>query len=161
MARADRPLRFLIDANVVAHVGSVLYDRGHEVEYVSRAFADGTPDDDIDDFARVQGWIIVSHDRRFLSRLQQPRYNFPDPAASGYGRLMLNGNNALQVGRVTETIDLIERYHSWAIGTGKRFLACIGPNWTRFDDQPLPKTPMTPGRNERRQQRRAARTDSE
>ena len=56
---------------------------------VVQLFPNGTPDGDIDVIARVDGWIIVSHDRRFMRAIQQPRYNFDIAVTTGYGRVML------------------------------------------------------------------------
>lgn len=130
-------IRFLIDANVDAEAGSVLASRGHDVSYVVQVFPDGTPDGDIDAFARIEGWIIVSHDRRFMRVIQQPRYNFDISVTTGYGRVMLCGPESGQRIRLEETIDLIELCYSWALRNGRRFLLTIGLNWIRYDDRPL------------------------
>lgn len=130
-------VQFLIDANVDAEVGSILANRGHEVGYVAQLFPEGTPDGAIDDFARTEGWIIVSHDRRFMKVIQQPRFNFDIAITTGYGRIMLCGPESRQRSRLEETIDLIELYYSWALRNGRRFLLTIGPNWIRYDDRPL------------------------
>lgn len=133
--------RFLIDANVIEGVGSLLGDLGYDVEYVNRAFAQGTPDLDIDAFARMEGWIILSHDRRFLKLIQQPRFNFDLAVTSGYGRIMLCGPESEQRERLEQTISLIELAHDWAWTHGRRLLLSIGPNWIRYDDRSLaPKT---------------------
>lgn len=145
MRRSDGPIseasgsgaRFLIDANVSRTVGDVFADRGHDVDYVVRAFQEGTPDDAIDVFARTEGWIILSHDRRFMKRIQQPRYNFAETVASGYGRIMLCGPYVQQQVRVEQTIELIEMHLAWARINDKRFLVSVGPNWIRYDDMPL------------------------
>lgn len=130
-------IRFLIDANVDAEAGNVLTSRGHTVTSVVKLFPDGTPDGDIDAFARIEGWIIVSHDRRFMKLIQQPRYNFDIAVTTGYGRVMLCGPESGQRSRLEETIDLIELYYSWAVSNDRRFLLTIGPNWIRYDDRPL------------------------
>ncbi len=130
----------MIDANVDHAVGELLADRGHDVDFVNRLFAPGTPDDTIDAFARADGWIIVSHDRDFLRKIQQKRFNFPDTAESGYGRITLTGRESQQFERVLATIDLIEAYHRWALDTGHRLVITLGPSWIRFDDQTLEQT---------------------
>lgn len=130
-------IQFLIDANVDAEVGNILANRGHEVAYVVQLFPEGTPDRDIDAFARTEGWIIVSHDRRFMKVIQQPRFDFDIAVTTGYGRVMLCGPESGQRSRLEETIELIELYYWWALRNGRRFLLTIGPNWIRYDDQPL------------------------
>lgn len=79
----------MIDANVDRALGGVLESRGYRVAFVNQEFLPGTPDADIDTVARRDGWVIISHDQRFMRRIQQPRFNFPDPVTTGYGRLML------------------------------------------------------------------------
>ncbi len=135
-ANPNRP-RFLIDANVIEAVGSVFEVRGYDVAYVNRVFPEGTPDPDIDAFARTEGWIIVSHDRRFMRLIQQPRYNFDIAITTGYGRIMLCGPYAEQRERLEQIISLIEVTLDWAWARGQRLLLSIGPNWIRYDDQPL------------------------
>ena len=134
-------MRFMVDANVDHAVGDLLDSRGHEVDFVNRLFAPGTPDDAIDAFAKADGWIIVSHDRDFLKKIQQKRFNFPDTADTGYGRIMLSGKESRQLDRVRSMLELIEKYHEWAVATFRRLVITIGPNWTRFDDQALEQTP--------------------
>lgn len=137
MDSGQRRPRFLIDANVIESAGSVLEVRGYDVEYVTRAFAQGTPDLHIDAFARTEGWIILSHDRRFMKLIQQPRFNFDLAVTTGYGRIMLCGPYVEQRERLEKTVSLIELTHEWASTQGKRFLLSIGPNWIRYDDRPL------------------------
>jgi TolB-like protein len=137
-------MRIMIDANVDHAVGELLADRGHEVDFVNRLFAPGTPDDTIDTFAKADGWIVVSHDRDFLRKIQQKRFNFSDTAASGYGRITLSGRESQQLERVRSTMELIEGYHRWALDTGHRLVITIGPSWIRFDDQILEQTLKAP-----------------
>ena len=129
--------RFLIDANVIEAVGSVLVVRGYDVEYVTRVFPQGTPDLDIDGFARAEGWIILSHDWRFMKLIQQPRFNFDLAITTGYGRIMLCGSYAEQRERLEPTISLVELTLDWALARGQRLLLTIGPNWIRYDDRPM------------------------
>jgi len=131
----------MIDANVDHAVGAFLESRGHQVDFVNRLFAPGTPDDAIDAFAKDDGWIVVSHDRDFLKRIQQKRFNFPDTAESGYGRVMLVGKESQQLDRMDSTAALIENYYEWAMATSHRLVITIGPNWIRFDDRVLEQTP--------------------
>ena len=135
-------MRFMVDANVDHAVGDLLNSRGHEVDFVNRLFAPGTPDDAIDAFAKADGWIIVSHDRDFLKKIQQKRFNFPDAANTGYGRIMLSGKESQQLDRVSSTLGLIEAYHAWAVETFHRLVITIGPTWIRFDVHVLERTPM-------------------
>ncbi len=130
-------MRLLIDANVHQGVGEVLRAHAHEVLFVNDAFFPKTPDPQIDEFARTEGWIIVSHDKEFLRKTQQPRFNFRDSIETGYGRVMLSGRESQQVERVAEVCDLVEALHGCALQTGRRFVVTIGPNWIRFDDQAL------------------------
>lgn len=130
----------MIDANVDEAIGSLLEYRGYRVAFVNQEFLPGTPDTDIETVARRDGWIIISHDRQFMKRIQQPRFNFPDPVTTGYGRIMLSSEEARQVRRFNETIDLIELLIAHALRAGKRFVVTVGPNWIRMDDMPLVRT---------------------
>lgn len=130
-------MRLLIDANVHQGVGEVFLARTHEVLFVNDAFLPKTPDPEIDAYARKEGWIIVSHDKEFLRKIQQPRFNFQDSIETGYGRIMLSGRESQQVERVAEVCDLVEALHGCALRIGRRFVVTIGPNWIRFDDQAL------------------------
>jgi hypothetical protein len=130
-------MRFMIDANVDHAVGGFLRQRGHHVDFVNRMFAPGTPDDAIDAVARAEGWIIVSHDREFLRKIQQKRFSFRETAGTGYGRIMLCGRESLQLERVRATIEVIELYHRWAVTMSRRLVVTIGTNWVRFDDTVL------------------------
>ena len=133
-------MRLMIDTNVIHGVGTMLRSRGHTVEFVNVLFAPGMPDSDIDSFARLQGWIIVSHDQEFMRKIQQPRFNFELSVASGYGRIMLTGKESAQLDRFRDTVELIESYHQWALRTNHRLVVTIGPTWIRFDDQPRNQT---------------------
>lgn len=130
-------VKFMVDANVDEALGSLLEHRGYRVAFVNQEFLPGTPDADIDTVARRDGWIIVSHDRRFMRRIQQARFNFADPVTTGYGRIMLSNEEAQQVVRFNETIDVIEMLITYALHAGKRLVVTIGPNWVRLDDMPL------------------------
>ncbi|MGI8486817.1 MAG: DUF5615 family PIN-like protein [Thermomicrobiales bacterium] len=127
----------MIDANVHQGVGKVFRARTHEVLFVNDAFLPKTPDPEIDAFARKEGWIIVSHDKEFLKKIQQPRFNFLDSIETGYGRIMLSGRESQQVERVDEICDLIEALYECAHHSSRRFVVTVGPNWIRFDDQAL------------------------
>jgi hypothetical protein len=129
-------MRMLIDANVHHGVGKILFEAGHDVDYVTKSFLEGTPDDEIETFARSDGWIIVSHDKRFLTRIQQPRYNFADPANTGFGRIMLMTSPATHLVRIGECLRLIELLHTESISENKRFLLVIGDHFIRFEDKP-------------------------
>ena len=100
-------------------------------------FPEGTPDGDIDAFARTEGWIIVSHDRRFMKVIQQPRFDFDVSITTGYGRVMLCEPESQQRARLEETIGLVELHHGWALRNGRCFLLTIGSNLIRYDDRPL------------------------
>lgn len=133
-------MRFLLDANVDDAVGDVLLGRAHTVDYVNESFLPGTPDNEIDNVARIEGWIIVSHDQRFLRRIQQPRFGFTESARSGYGRIMLMTRESLQVRRMEQSLDIIELLHSRAVETGRRLLITVGDNFIRYDDEPPLRT---------------------
>jgi hypothetical protein len=88
-------MTLLLDENVHKRVGDVLIARGHEVSYVLDAFLPGTPDDDLLDFARTFGMLIVSHDQRFMARVKQPKKGRQaDFALPGFGRIHLLGREA-------------------------------------------------------------------
>jgi hypothetical protein len=129
--------RIVVDANAKDAVGDVFLDAGADVVWVTREFDEGFPDDEIDDFARKQGRIIVGHDQRFLQSIQQRMFQFNIPATSGYGRIMLCGREERQPDRLREALPFLILCHNWAIETGRRFLATVGDNWIRFDDKPI------------------------
>lgn len=133
-------MRFMLDANVDEAVGTFLESRDHRVNFVNRSFLPGTPDSEIDAVARIDGWIIVSHDQRFLRKIQQPRFAFSDPAHSGYGRVMLMTRLSQQATRVRQCLDIIEMVYAHAMATGRRLLITVGPAFVRYDDQPAPST---------------------
>jgi uncharacterized protein with PIN domain len=134
-------MKFMVDANVDDGVGDILLSRAYPVDYVNKSFLPGTPDSQIDNVARLEGWIIVSHDQAFLEKIQQPRFGFTERAHTGYGRIMLLTRESLQIVRVVRCIDLIETLFEKAIDTDRRFLLSIGPNYIRYDDEPLSRTP--------------------
>lgn len=127
----------MIDANVDTLLGEVLNSRGYRVAFVHQEFLPGTPDADIDLVARRDGWVIISHDRNFMRRIQQPRFNFADSVATGYGRVMLSTRESRQVERFEQTFDLFETLLAYALRADKRLVITIGANWVRFDDMPL------------------------
>lgn len=137
-------MRLMIDANVDDAVADLLATRGHVVDLVNKAFLPATPDQVIDDIARLEGWIIVSHDQQFLKRIQQPRFGFPNPARSGYGRIMLMVRLSQQRARMQRCLDIVESLHATALESERRLLLTIGSNWVRYDDEPLPRTSRTP-----------------
>lgn len=136
----NRAMRFMIDANVDDAVGDIILARGMLVDYVNKSFLPGTPDSTIEDVAKIDGWIIISHDEKFLQKIQQPKFNFGDVAASGYGRIMLCTRESLQTKRFAEVFDSIQLLFDYACNSGKRMLVTIGVNWIRFDDKPLIRT---------------------
>ncbi len=130
----------MIDANVDDAVGDFLLTRAYNVDYINKSFLPGTPDNEIDSVARIEGWVIVSHDQRFLQKIQQPRYGFSDLARTGYGRIMLMTRESQQLSRISQAIDLIEMCHGKAVESERRLLITLGPNWIRYDDEPLSRT---------------------
>lgn len=134
-------MKFMVDANVDDEVGDILLSRAYPVDYVNKSFLPGTPDSQIDSVARLEGWIIVSHDQAFLQKIQQPRFGFTERAHTGYGRIMLLTRESLQISRVGQCMDLIETLFEKAVDTDRRLLLSIGPNYIRYDDEPLARTP--------------------
>jgi hypothetical protein len=128
-------MRLLIDANVHHHVGQILLSANHDVEYVTSSFLDGTPDEEIEIWARTYGWIIVSHDRQFLRRIAQARFDFDDTAGSGFGRIMLMTSVSSQLTRVSECLPVLELLHDEAVRVGNRYLVTIGERFIRYDDK--------------------------
>jgi hypothetical protein len=133
----------MIDANVDDAVGDFLASRGHIVDFVNRSLMPATPDQVINDIARIEGWIIVSYDQQFLKRIQQPRFGFPTPVRSGYGRIMLMVRLSQQLARMRQCLDIVENLHATAVASERRLLLTIGPNWVRYDDEPLARTTRT------------------
>lgn len=126
-----------MDVNTDGLVGSVFAEAGADVVWASKAFAQGTPDEAIDDAARQEGRIIVSHDRRFLQMIQQRRFQFDISASTGYGRILLCGHEQRQHARLREVLPVLDILRNWAIATDRRFIAAIADNWIRFDDKPI------------------------
>src|SRR5690606_33776359 len=112
-------MKFMVDANVNDTVGHFLESRSYTVGFVNQLFLPGTPDPDIDGLSRVQGWVILSYDQRFLKRIQQPRFGYTDPASSGYGRIMLMVRLSQQLGRILQCIDIIECMYHKAMETDR------------------------------------------
>ena len=137
-------MKFMVDANVNDAVGDFLLARGYVVDFVNKSFLPKTPDSDLNALAQVEGWIIVSYDKDFLRKIQQPRYGFPDPACSGYGRIMFMIRVSQQLKRIEQCMDIIEHIHGRALESDRRLLLTIGDNWIRYDDEPLARTPKTP-----------------
>ena len=129
------PWRFLIDANAHYQVGTALAEIGADVLRVTQVFPDGTEDDAIDQYARSEGRIVVGHDRRFLSRIQQVPYQFVLPVSTGYGRIMLIGRESAQPDRIREALPLLTITYQWALENERRFLVTVSDNWIRYDDR--------------------------
>lgn len=126
-----------MDVNTHDSVGDVFAKAGADVAWANKAYDKGTPDKRIDYEARRDGRIIVSHDRRFLQMIQQRRFQFDVSASTGYGRVLLCGNESRQADRIREVLPLLDLIREWAIATGRRFIVSVGDNWIRFDDKPI------------------------
>lgn len=133
----------MLDANVNDAVGDFFLARGYVVDFVNKSFLPKTPDADLNAIAQLEGWIIVSYDQEFLKKIQQPRYGFPDSARSGYGRIMFLVRLSQQLERIERCFDIIEHIYARAHESERRLLLTIGPNWIRYDDEPLPRTAKT------------------
>ena len=133
-------MNFMLDANVDDAVGHFLAGRGHAVDFVNKSYLPKTPDPDLDMIARTRGLIIVSYDQAFLKKIQQTRFGFTDPARSGYGRIMFMVRLSQQAKRIVQCIDIIEHLNARALASDRRLLLTVGPNWIRYDDEPLPRT---------------------
>jgi predicted nuclease of predicted toxin-antitoxin system len=81
--------KIIVDVNTHDAVGEVFAQSGASVVWANRLYPEGTPDETIEDFARKEGRIIVSHDRQFLKMIQQRRFQFDTPASTGFGRILL------------------------------------------------------------------------
>lgn len=125
----------MIDVNVHDDVERLFLNLGAVVYSAKRDIAQDAPDDVIDEFARRRGCIIVSHDRRFMQLIQRRLYDIP--ASTGYGRILLCGNERRQALRLQEVLSLLVLYRTWTVDTDRRFLAAIADNWIRFDDKPI------------------------
>lgn len=147
MTATEAPWRFLIDANVHRDVGAALADAGHDIVYVFEVFPPKASDDEIDQYARSQGRIVVSHDARFMRRIQQQMFQFEEPLSSGYGRIMLSGNEVEVADRVREVFPLLEMLMERALASEQRFLVTVADTWIRYADRPRAMT--TESRTER------------
>ena len=132
----ESPWRFLIDANVHTGVGTELSDAGHDVAYVYDVFPPGATDDEVDQYAKSQGRIVVSHDAGFMRRIQQRMFQFEESLTSGYGRIMLSGNEADLPDRMREILPLLELLIERALKTEQRLLVTVADTWIRYDDRP-------------------------
>lgn len=126
-----------MDVNADDGVGTIFVRAGADVIWANRHYPRETPDEVIEDFARQQGRIIVSHDRQFLKMIQQRRFQFDIPASTGYGRILLCGYEPRQPERIREVLPLLGLFREWAIVTDHRFIVTVGDNWIRFDDKPI------------------------
>jgi hypothetical protein len=129
--------KIIVDVNTHDAVGDVFVESGANVIWANSHYPDETPDEFIEDFARNEGRIIVSHDRQFLKMIQQRRFQFDIPASSGFGRILLCGYEPRQAERVREVMPLLELMRGWAIASDHRFIVTVGDNWIRFDDKPI------------------------
>ncbi|TXG79780.1 MAG: hypothetical protein E6R14_10430 [Thermomicrobiales bacterium] len=127
--------RTLVDANAQYRVGTILAEANADVLWVTDVFPDGTEDDAIDQYARSEGRIVVGHDRRFLSRIQQIPYQFDIPVSTGYGRIMLMGRESAQPDRIQEVLPFLALIHRWALENDQRFLVTVSDNSIRYDDR--------------------------
>lgn len=130
----------MVDVNAHYAVGDVLHEAGAEVHWANRRFPIGTPDDEIDRFSRNEGRIVISHDRRFLQKIQQRRFQSDLPASTGYGRILLCGREDRQPDRLREVLPLLIVIHDWAVETDHRFIVTISDTWIRFDDKPIARS---------------------
>lgn len=131
------PWKIIVDVNTHDAVGNVFAQFGASVIWANNHYPEETPDDFIEDFARTEGRIIVSHDRHFLKMIQQRRFQFDIPASTGFGRILLCGYEPRQAERIREVVPLLELMRDWAISTDHRFIVTVGDNWVRFDDKPI------------------------
>ncbi len=122
-------------------VGHVFESRGHDVIYVNEALPAAADDDLVDQFARSDKRIIEGHDQRFLKRIQQQIYQFPDSVGSGYGRIMLIGREGNQPDRIRSALPFIELCHTWAHENERRFLIVVGDHFIRYDDREVRRIP--------------------
>jgi len=129
--------RVIVDVNADDDVGRVLERAGADVLWANRHYPRETPNEVIQGFARQEGRIVVSHDRRFLQMIQQRRFQFDTPASTGYGRVLLCGRENRQPARIRETLPLLVLLRRWAIETDHRFIVTVADSWIRFDDKPI------------------------
>jgi len=113
------------------------------VLHVTEVFNDGTDDDSVDQYARLEGRIIVGHDQNFMRIIQQKLYQFNIPVSSGYGRIMLCGQESRQPERRLEVLPYLDICHRWALETNRRFSIAIGNTWIRYDDGLISRTPKS------------------
>lgn len=65
-------MRFLTDENVAPSVVEFLIAQGHDVKDVKQEGMQGVPDAAIVELARVEGRIVLTHDRDFAHVLTRP-----------------------------------------------------------------------------------------
>lgn len=129
--------RVLIDINTHTDVERFFQEAGAMVESARTALRDTASDSEIDDYAQRNGCIIVSHDRRFMQLIQRRLYQRDIAVSTGYGRILLSGNERSQATRLKEVLPILAAYHHWAVDTNHRFIVTIADNWIRFDDKPI------------------------
>jgi hypothetical protein len=129
--------KIIVDVNTHDAVGNVFASTGASVFWANTHYPKETPDEVIEEFARSNGLIIVSHDRRFLQMIQQRRFQFDTPASSGFGRILLCGHELRQAERIREVLPLLGVIRQWAVATDHRFIVAVGDNWIRVDDKPI------------------------
>ena len=109
-------MRFLLDENVDQRVGPVLA-AGHEVRRVVNVLGSGATDAVVRRYAKAEGCILVTGDKRFAFRMRD-RHEQPC--------LFLHGLLASERERVRELLAAIE---SEARAGGDRFWMEIRPNY--------------------------------
>lgn len=129
--------KIVVDVNVDDGVGHFFARAGADVVWANQHYPKETPDEIIEAFARQEGRVIVSHDRQFLKMIQQRKFQFDIPASTGFGRILLCGQEQRQPTRVREVLPLLDVIRDWAISTNHRFIVSIADNWIRFDDKPI------------------------
>lgn len=132
--------RILIDINAHSDVARFFQDAGATVELARTVLRETALDSEIDDYARRNGCIIVSHDRRFMQLIQRRPYQRDIAASTGYGRILLSGKERSQADRLREVLPIMNIYHHWAVETDRRFIVTIADTWIRFDDQPIARS---------------------
>jgi hypothetical protein len=67
-------------------------------------------------------------------------FQFEEPLSSGYGRIMLSGNEVELPARMREVFPLLTLLMDQALASEQRFLVTVADTWIRYDDRPRPAT---------------------
>lgn len=110
--------RFLTDENVSSRVAELIAGFGHDVFESRMAVFPGASDRVIEAAARLDGLIIVSHDRDFRESIKRSIPSISKRRLRRLPLLQLGTTGPRSVGRVRQCWPLVEHHLNYAQETG-------------------------------------------